>query len=238
MLNESDESGVIRAVAAEINLGTVALDAYMLPNGEKRLGVENTGVALGYSNRFFFQRTKRESKALKALRDMGFSGEQIWVRIIRIGEDRRGSSLAKTVSLRDFIKLVTYEAIFKRNKKAIVLLAAFAETGIERILEDVFAGRSIDFILEKIVHYSKWTYEELEEVVQYNREEARALYSWGVPPSLDTCQREVGKFNLLLVHQLPIIPRTRQHRFIAFGLFQLPNLKILHLGMQLALRLV
>lgn len=46
------------------------------------------------------------------------------------------------------------------------------------IIENAFAGRSIEFILEKIVHYSKWTYEELEEVLQYNREEARALHPW------------------------------------------------------------
>jgi hypothetical protein len=54
---------------------------------------------------------------------MGFSGEQIWVKIIRQGEDQRGAPLAKTVSLRDFVKLITYEAIVKRNTKAIVLLA-------------------------------------------------------------------------------------------------------------------
>jgi hypothetical protein len=58
-----------------------------------------------------------------------------------------------------------------------------AETGIERILEDAFAGRSIDFVLEKIVHYSQWTYEELEKILAYNREEVRALYGWGFPPS-------------------------------------------------------
>ena len=179
MLNEPDESGVIKAVAAEINLGTATLDVYMLPSGEKRVGVENTGVALGYSKRFFFQRTKRQSKALKTLQDMGFSGEQIWLRIIRQGEDKRGAPLAKTVSIRDFTKLVAYEAIVKRNRKAIVLLAAFAESGIERTVEDVFAGRSIDFILEKIVHYSQWTYEELERVLAENREDARSLYSWG-----------------------------------------------------------
>jgi len=45
--------------------------------GEKHIGVESTGVALGYSAGFFFQRTKRESKALKTLRDMVFSGKQI-----------------------------------------------------------------------------------------------------------------------------------------------------------------
>jgi hypothetical protein len=185
MLNEPDESGVIKAVSAEINLSVVTLDVYMLPSGEKRVGVENTGVALGYSKRFFFQRTKRQSKALKALQDIGFSGEQIWVKIIRGGDDKRGASLAKTVSLRDFIKLVTYEAIVKRNREAIILLAAFAEVGIERTVEDVFAGRSVDFILEKIVHYSKWTYEELEQVLADNREDVRALYAWGLPPSLE-----------------------------------------------------
>lgn len=75
----------------------------MLPSGEKRLGAENIGVALGYSKRFFFQRTKRQSKTLKTLQNMGFSGEQIWVNIIRQGQDRRGSMLAKTVSLRVFL---------------------------------------------------------------------------------------------------------------------------------------
>lgn len=173
---EIAELDVIKAVYCNINLGTSALDAYMLPGGEKRIGVENTGVALGYSTRFFFQRTKRQSKALKALQGMGFSGEQIWVNILRQGDDKRGATLAKTVSLRDFVKLVAYEATAKRNLNAIILLAAFAETGLERILEDAFAGRSIEFILEKIIHYSKWTYEELEKVLEYNREEVRALY--------------------------------------------------------------
>jgi len=184
-MKEDFEDDVIKAVNCNINLGESVLDAYMLPSGEKRIGVENTGIALGYSERFFFRRTERESKALKSLRSMGFSGEQIWVKIIRQGEDKRGASLSKTVSLRDFTKLVTYEAVMKRNIKAIVLLAAFAETGIERILEDAFAGRSVDFLLEKIVHYSKWTQQDLEEVLAYNREEVRSLHGWGRAPSLD-----------------------------------------------------
>jgi hypothetical protein len=32
---------------------------------------------------------------------MGFSGEQVWVEIIRQEEDNRGASLAKAVSIRD-----------------------------------------------------------------------------------------------------------------------------------------
>jgi hypothetical protein len=184
-MKETFDNEVIKAVNCHINLGESVLDAYMLPDGEKRIGVENTGIALGYSERFFLQRTQKESKALKALRGMGFSGEQIWVKIIQQGENKIGPSLSKTVSLRDFTKLVTYEATAKGNSKAIVLLAAFAETGVERILEDAFAGRSVDFLLEKIVHYTKWTQQDLEEVLAYNREEVRALHGWGRAPSLD-----------------------------------------------------
>ena len=83
----NSQGNVIKAVTCEINLGEFVLDAYMLPSGEKRIGVENTGVVLGYSERFFFQRTKRQSKALKTMQSMGFSGEQVWVGIIRQGED-------------------------------------------------------------------------------------------------------------------------------------------------------
>ncbi len=101
-----------------------------------------------------------------------------------MGEDPDGKETiteehprAKTVSIRD-----ECETRYERKRLLNVTLklsfwrAAFAETGIEKILEDAFAGRSIDFILEKIVHGGKWTYEELEEVLTYNRQELQALY--------------------------------------------------------------
>jgi hypothetical protein len=172
---EDFEKDVTKAVNCEVNLGESVLDAYMLLSREKRLGVENIGATLGYSDSFFFERTKRGTETLKSLRSMGYSGELLWVDIIDQGDDQRASFLTKTLSIRDFVKLITYEATIKRNLKATILLAAFAETGLERILEDAFAGRSIDFLLEKIVHYSKWTYEERQEVFAYNREEVRAL---------------------------------------------------------------
>ena len=172
---EDFQSNLIKAVSCEVNLGESVLDAYMLPSREKRLGVENIGAVLGHPDDFFFERAKWGSETLKELRNMGFSGEQMWVEIIGKGDGKRDCFSAKTVSLRDFVKLITYEATKKRNLKAIILLAAFAETGLERILEDAFAGRSVDFLLEKIVHYSKWTHEELQEVFAYNREEVLAL---------------------------------------------------------------
>lgn len=178
MLNEPDEDGIIKAVVADLDLGTTVLDVYMLPSGEKRLGIEAVGVALGKSKRFLTQRTKRQSKTLEALQGMGFSGEQIQLKIIRQGDSKRGAVLAKTISVRDFVKLTAFEAIRKRNLQAIILLAAFAEVGLDKTLDDLFAGRSIAFIFDKIVHYSKWTYEEFEQALAENREEVRQLYNW------------------------------------------------------------
>lgn len=172
------EAEVIKAVRCEINLGEAILEAYMLPSGEKRLGIGGTGVSFGYAKNWLGRLQKEGGKRLESLRDIGYTGYETSVRVIETkGERIRGSSLAKTISVRDFTKLATYEAVVNRNLKAIILLAAFAETGLERILEDAFAGRSIEFFLEKIVHFSQWTYEELEEVLQYNREELQALYT-------------------------------------------------------------
>jgi len=181
MIFLEDPDGVIKAITAEVNLGRVKLDVYLLPNNEKRMGIEKTSLALGYSERWFYNRTKRQSKWLKGLLATGFTGAQEEVRVIRKnskGDYVRGSSLSNTISLRDFTKLITYEAIYEKNINAIILLAAFAETGLEKIVNDVLEGRSIDFILEKIVHYGKWTYKELEEVLEYNRNEVRQLHSW------------------------------------------------------------
>ena len=179
-MTEIAEPDIIKALSCDLFLGEFSLDAYMLPDGEKRLGVEGTSRALGYTKRWFYNRTKRQSKWLKGLQNNGFTGAQLEVRVLRQEQDKtfRGASIAKTMSVRDFSKLVTHEAVSNHNARAVILLAIFFEVGLERILDDVFAGRSIEFLLEKIVHYTRWTYEEFQEVLRYNREEVRTLYPW------------------------------------------------------------
>ena len=58
-------------------------------------------------------------------------------------------------------------------------MTSFAAHGLDKVLEDAFADRSLEAILQKIVHFSKWTYEEFEIALKENREEVRALYQWG-----------------------------------------------------------
>lgn len=186
-------SELIRAIETTIWFGKTPVDAYKLQNYsfEKRLGVTGVGEALGYSRQWFSTFTKRQSKRLEALQQDGFTGSQIEVSIPHKG-GKRGSSIAKTISIRDFNKLLAYEAIHEKNIKAIIFLVALSEAGLERVVNDAFNGVSLDWFGEKIVHYSKWTYEELEEVLAYNRAEVRALYSWveqapvnTIPPSLE-----------------------------------------------------
>jgi hypothetical protein len=56
-VSDSVDSEVIKAVACDIPLGESVLDAYMLPDAEKRFGIEGTGIALDYTDRWFYRRT-------------------------------------------------------------------------------------------------------------------------------------------------------------------------------------
>lgn len=96
------EFEITRAVADIIPLGDLSLDVYMLDSKEYRLGIEATGIALGYTDRWFYNRTKRKSKWLESLKRRGFTGAQKSVQIIRI--DKKGSSIGRTISIRDFDK--------------------------------------------------------------------------------------------------------------------------------------
>ena len=46
-------------------LGESVLDAYMLPSGEKRLGIEGTSV-VGYTDSWFYNRTNEDTLRLKS----------------------------------------------------------------------------------------------------------------------------------------------------------------------------
>jgi len=170
-------SEIVRAVETTILFGKTEVRAYKLQTHtfEKRFGAAGVGEALGYSTQWFGTFTKRPSKRLEALCRDGFTGSQIEVRVPH-KDGQRGSSLVKTISIRDFNKLIAYEALKKKSMKAIILLVALSEAGLERVIDDAFTGVPLDWFGEKIIHYSQWTYEELEEVLQYNREDARSLY--------------------------------------------------------------
>lgn len=167
-------SDPIKFVRAELQISSsVAIDCYMMPSGEKRVGITGAALAVGRAKDYLSKVVSRESKTLEALQDMGFQGSQIEGNVIR--SDGRGSPIAKTISIRDFTKYVTWEAVKNRKAEAIIILAAFAETGIEQTLDLLFAGKSTAFILDKIVHFSKWTHDDLMQALASNWEDAREI---------------------------------------------------------------
>ncbi|GAX37788.1 hypothetical protein [Nodularia sp. NIES-3585] len=181
--------------------GQSAVDTYKLQSHtfEKRFGIAGISTALGYSKEWFGRLPSQGVKQFKALQRDGFTGCQIDVRVPQ-ASGKRGASIAKTISIRDFNKIIAYEALKKKNIKAIILLVSFSERGLENLVNDAFAGISLDWFAENIAHYSQWTYEEFEEVLQYNREEIRALYSWNDDP-IDDDWDLAFRLNLELVSQ-------------------------------------
>lgn len=170
---------LIRAVGSDITFGSIFLDCYKLNTHqfEKRFGVTGTSISLGYSKEWFGRLPKQGVKQFKALQEDGFTGCQIEVSVPR-DDGIRGLSIAKTISIRDFNKLIAYEALVKRNTKAIILLVALSERGLENLIGDAFSGKSLEWFGNKIVHYTQWTFEERENVLAELREELSELYSW------------------------------------------------------------
>lgn len=166
---------VIKFVQADLPLSEkVSIDCYMLPSGEKRIGI--TGAALSVERpKNYLSRlvTKPGSKSLEALRDVGFEGYLVEGNVIKT--TGRGSPIAKTLSVRDYTKYVTFEAVKNQRKQAIVILAALAETGLEQTLDLLFAGKSVQFILDKIVHYTQWTNDDLQQALMSNWEDVAEI---------------------------------------------------------------
>lgn len=173
----------IKAVSTDICVGKECIDAYKLQTHqfERRLGVTGISTTLGYSKEWLGRLHKQSSNQLKAMQKEGYTGCIKEVQVTEKG--RRGSSVAKTISIRDFNKLLAYESIVKKNVKAIILLVAFSEAGIERVVQDAFSGISLDWFAEKIVHYSQWTFDDLQEALAANRADVADLYPWSHPDS-------------------------------------------------------
>ena len=166
-------TNTIKAIRTEVNLGDFSFDAYEMPNGEKRIGFAGTANVFGHSKEWLGRLHKSDSKQLKAIQALGYSGLHKEVEIFERGTTY--TTRANTISVRDFTKLATFEAIKKKNERAIIILAAMAEYGLEQTIERAFAGKSLDRVLSKIVHFSKWTHEEFMQALQDNREDVANL---------------------------------------------------------------
>jgi hypothetical protein len=87
----------------------VEVDGYETPDGEYRVGVMGAAKALGFAPNWLSRAlTESRKESLKALQELGFTGEIIEGKIDR--EVGRGSSLVDTISVDDFLILARYAA--------------------------------------------------------------------------------------------------------------------------------
>lgn len=115
------------AKVKKLDLGIACLDIYLLPTGEERIEIESTGVIIGNPKYWIATVTSSPSAWLDRLKERGFTGEFQDVYSIDSKE------VSTTISVKDFTKLVTQEAI-DGNSRAIVILCSLAEIGIERLI--------------------------------------------------------------------------------------------------------
>jgi copper chaperone CopZ len=158
---------IIRSIRAELNLGDRVLDCYELPSGEKRIGIAGTSIAIGRNKNYLGRLLESDTKPLKGLQGLGFTGYITEVEV----ELERGTTRSKTISTRDFTKVITWDAIVNKNTDSIVLLASFAETGIEDTLDRLFKNQSTAKLLERIVHYKDWTANDFWQALQDNKKD-------------------------------------------------------------------
>jgi hypothetical protein len=162
---------IIRAIRADLQLkNDVAIDCYLYPNGDREIGITGASLSIGRSKEYLGRLHKTGGKALQALQDNGYTG--------CINETEvtfeRGATRVKTISIQDFIKLVTYDAIANRRSESIALLAAFADTGLEKLIDDLFNGIKNN-IQDKIAHYTTWTNEELQMALLANYDDWKSI---------------------------------------------------------------
>lgn len=164
-------NNITRAVRSSLDLDGTSLDCYMLPDGEKRIGITGASEAIGRSKEYLGRLPTRGGNQFKALQQQGYTGCQTEITI----DLDRGQTRAKTISVRDFMKVLTWDAIANRRVESIVLLAAFGETGLETLIDDLFADRPTERVIEKIRHFSSWTNGDLKEALRYNKEDWEAI---------------------------------------------------------------
>jgi hypothetical protein len=113
----------VRAVRASVQIGSLTVDGFMLPNGSYRMSQTQAAECVGLSERnasFFFNRIQYQHRQSADTQE------------IQSNSGKRGQSRIKAVSLEEAIDYWGYQAS-KGNLKAIMLLEAIGEHGIAHI---------------------------------------------------------------------------------------------------------
>ncbi len=159
----------------------VSVEGYKSPDGEYRVGLSGASEAVGYERTWVLQVVQKQTKTLKALQGMGFTGCMVEGQIADRGEGIRGASRIKTISLDDFSLLIIYAAA-KGKPPAIALNRALVKMSLYDFFCNAFGDRLLTFE-EKLGIFYK-AYAETIDWLADDRLEIEALALPGDPPEL------------------------------------------------------
>ena len=131
----------------------IAVDGYRTPAGEFRVGMVGASKALGFTDGWLLKLVTRDGKALKALRSIGYEGNQLEASVSR---DQGGASLVNTISLDDFCVLITY-AVQQQKLQAIALNVAFLKIPVTDFFRDAFGEGQLTMEEKRRMFYEAFT---------------------------------------------------------------------------------
>lgn len=128
-------TNVIKFVRADLKVSeSISVDCYMMPSGEKRIGITGAVVSVGRAKNYLTQVTKRESSVLSQLLDLGFTNERIKG---SVSMKRGGASIVDSISCSDFKRYLAWEAICNKNSWASAFIEGFMQQGDSEVGEVV-----------------------------------------------------------------------------------------------------
>jgi hypothetical protein len=174
-----------KATRATVQLGSIVIDGFMLPNGEYRMSLTQTAetVDLGVQNASDFLR----SKALKSLAGASYTPQTFE---IEADDQIRGQSRFRGLPLEIVRKYWLYQAS-RGNKKAIALCDALMAETLERRFdrafnvtrsEDEWDSRLSDAIINQLENELSSAFEEVDTALSREKLLEQQLRELGVEP--------------------------------------------------------
>lgn len=156
------------------------VDGYQLPNGEFRVGIIGASIVLGYGKNWLSRAIERGGNTKKALLGLGFSENFQKV----VTETLRGDREARTLSLRDFNRLIAY-AVSDGKKAALALQLALTEVALNDFFRDAFEEPPLSISEKRRLFYEAYAASiSPEDWRRMDREEILRLALPGDEPQL------------------------------------------------------
>ena len=159
----------------------VSVEGYKSLDGEYRVSLSSASEAVGYEKTWVSQMVRKQTKTLKALQGLGFTGGIEEGQIAERSSGISGASVVKTISLDDFSFLIIYAAA-KGKPPAIALNRALVKMSLYDFFCNAFGDRLLTFE-EKLEIFYK-AYAETIDWLADDRLEIEALALPGDPPEI------------------------------------------------------